>query len=318
MLERNVSLDILKLMMAVMVVGLHAEFLGDFSELGRYLTVNGIFRVAVPIFLIINGFYFYPVIINNNQYVWLKRVFILYLFWMIFYSWYWFYVPELSIVGVIKFIDKFVIGFWHLWYLSGLLGAAIVLNFFKKRTSAFLCALITLMFLVGVFIQYAGHYHLVENPSIDHWLNLPWSHRNFLLFSLPFFCSGYLINKHSLQNKITDNSALALSVLGLALLLAESYINFRQASEDRYFDNFFSLLFACPAVFIFFIKQNIMGRSKQISLYSSAIYYIHALVLLLLSKYINFGTLLALLGIAVSVIAAFVVIKVNEKVKFIL
>lgn len=318
MLERNLSLDILKLAMAFMIIGVHAEFLRDFSELGRYLTVNGIFRIGVPIFLVINGFYFYPVISNNNQYMWLKRIFILYLFWMLFYSWYWFYVPDLSIVGVIKFLDKFIIGFWHLWYLSGLLGAALVLIFLKRKTSVFLGALMALTFLAGVFVQYVGHYHLVKNPSIDHLLNLPWAHRNFFLFSFPFFCAGFLINKHSLQNKISDNAALMLGILGLALLIAESYLNFRQINEDRYFDNFLSLLFVCPAVFIFFIKQNIMGRSKQISLYSSAIYYIHALVLILLSKYINFGTLLTLLGIVVSVVAAFVVIKINEKLKFIL
>ena len=57
-MSRNIALDILKLSMAFMVVGLHAGFLGDFTSLGQYLTVNGLFRIAVPIFLIINGFIF--------------------------------------------------------------------------------------------------------------------------------------------------------------------------------------------------------------------------------------------------------------------
>lgn len=51
-MNRNFSLDILKLFMAFMVVGLHAGFLGDFTSLGEYLSVNGIFRIAVPIFLV--------------------------------------------------------------------------------------------------------------------------------------------------------------------------------------------------------------------------------------------------------------------------
>lgn len=304
--------------MALMVIGLHAEFLDDFSQLGRYLSVNGIFRMAVPIFLLINGFYFYPVIINNNRYRWLKRVFILYLFWMIFYSWFWFYVPNLSVSSIMKFIGKFVVGFWHLWYLSGLIGAAMVLIFLQRKTSAFLFSLAVLLFFVGVCVQYLGHYHIVKNLFVDHLFNLPWAHRNFLLFSFPFFCIGFLINKHSLQNKMTHKTALILSLLGLALLITEAYVNFRQASEERYLDNLASLLLVCPVTFIFFIKQKIVGRSQQIALYSSAMYYIHALLLILLSRYINMGTMLALSGVAVSIPAAFIVIKINEKLKFIL
>lgn len=53
-MERNVALDLLKLTMAAMVVGLHAGFLNDFSSLGYYITVNGIFRIAVPVFFVIN------------------------------------------------------------------------------------------------------------------------------------------------------------------------------------------------------------------------------------------------------------------------
>ena len=41
-LKRNITLDILKLVLAFMVVGIHAEFLADISILGQYLTVNGI------------------------------------------------------------------------------------------------------------------------------------------------------------------------------------------------------------------------------------------------------------------------------------
>ena len=47
---RNISLDIAKLSMAVMVVALHSEFLSEYSEALSYVVTNGIFRVAVPIF----------------------------------------------------------------------------------------------------------------------------------------------------------------------------------------------------------------------------------------------------------------------------
>ena len=53
-MQRNSTLDILKFIMAIMVVGLHARFLFETSSLGYHLTVQGIFRLAVPIFLLIN------------------------------------------------------------------------------------------------------------------------------------------------------------------------------------------------------------------------------------------------------------------------
>jgi hypothetical protein len=104
----------------------------------------------------------------------------------------------------------------------------------------------------------------------------------------------------------------------VGLLLAEAYVSFRQPNSDRYLDNLAALALACPACFIFFIKQTIVGRSKQIALYSSAIYYIQGLMLILLSAYIPVGTWLALVGIVLTVLAAAVVIIIHKQLKFIL
>lgn len=318
MVERNISLDILKLIMACMVVALHAEFLTGISELGRYLTVNGIFRMAVPIFLLINGFYFYPVLAAKRQHAWFKKVFILYLFWMLVYSAFWFYIPTLSIYGIGQFIFRFIIGFWHLWYLSGLIGAALVLLLLRKVSSFYLLLSSALTFLAGVAIQYGGHYHLIKYPLIDHLFNLPWFHRNFLVFSFPFFCVGFLIHKHSLHRTITVNTALLWALLGMGLLIAESYINFLQPNSDRYFENLVALIVVCPACFIFFVKQTIIGHSKQVALYSSAIYYIQGFILIWLSRYMPLGSWLTLTGILLSVMAASLVIAINRRLTFIL
>lgn len=318
MAERNISLDILKLIMACMVVALHAEFLADVSAVGRYLAVNGVLRIAVPIFLLINGFYFYPILVANNQRAWFNKVLVLYLFWMAVYSGLWFYVPEFSLFGIAQFIFRFLIGFWHLWYLSGLLGAGLVLMLLRKVSSFYLCVSIALTFLAGVLIQYIGHYHLIENAFIDHVFNLPWFHRNFLWFSFPFFCAGFLINKHSLHRRVSADTALILALLGAGLLIAESYFNYLRPNPDRYFDNLAALMLVCPACFIFFVKLTIKGRSKRVALYSSAIYYIQGLVLIGLSYYLPLGSRLAFAGIVLSVAAATVVIAIHRRLKFIL
>jgi len=318
-LSRNIALDILKLSMAFMVVGLHAGFLGDFTPLGQYLTVNGLFRIAVPIFLIINGFYFYSTLAKNKQINWLKRVLILYIVWMVFYSYFWFSIPDFSFVGLVNIARKVIIGYHHLWYISGMIGAAIILLILRGLPSSILTISIMLTFSGGVLIQYLGNYHIFEGKILDKLFNYHWFHRNMLLFSYPFFCIGYLINKHSLHKLLSFKSAGVLSVLGLLILLGESYVNYYQEGRDGGFDNFFSLLLACPFVFILFMKINISGKSKNIALYSSAIYFIHSFLLSVLRNFTELeATSLTLSVILTSAVASYFIIKANDRLKFIL
>ncbi len=317
--KRNVSLDILKLLMAFMVIGIHAGFLGEFSKLGEYLTVNGVFRIAVPVFFIINGFYFYPVLSKNNQLLWLKRIVILYLVWMTFYVYFWFNIPELTLYGFVELIGKFLIGYFHLWYVSGLIGAAIILIALRRVSSKYLVAIIAITFIIGVMIQYAGNYHFFSGTVLDKVFNFHWVHRNFLFLAFPFFCIGYLINKHTLYQKVSIERVMVLIVVGFSILFFESYINFYHADREESFDNFVSLIVVCPAIFILFIKQHISGHSKQVALYASAIYFIHVFVLSVLRHFADLhNTLLTIFGIVISIMISFLIIEGNKKFKFIL
>jgi len=318
-LNRNIALDILKLAMSLMVVGLHAGFLGEFTSLGQHLTVNGLFRIAVPIFFIVNGFYFYPVLSKNNQFSWLKRVFILYVFWMASYSYYWFFMPDFSFSEIFDLSITIIFGYHHLWYLSGIIGAAIILIILHRLPSFILVISIVLTFLGGVLIQYLGYYHIFEGGFIDELFNYSWFYRNMLFFSYPFFCIGYLINKHSLHNVVSFKSASILSVLGLFVLLSESYANYYLSGRDRGFDIFLSLLLVCPFIVILFLKSNISGSNKNISLYSSAIYFIHPFLLIVLRKHTGLGeTSLTLVTISTSVLISCFIIKAKKHLKFIL
>jgi hypothetical protein len=305
--------------MAFMVVGLHSGFLGDLSKAGHYLTVNGLFRVAVPVFLIINGFYFFEVISKNNQYAWLKRVIILYFLWTFFYSFFWFSTPEWSPIWIINFFHKIFIGYWHLWYIPGMFFAAVILLLFKRANSLFLSVSIALTFLSGVFIQYTGNYHLYAGSYLDILFNYHCSHRNFLFFSYPFLCIGYLINKHSLHNKVTLRSIWLYCFSGISLLIIESYINFHNPFREGGFDNFLSLLLVCPAIFILFMRLEVIGNSKMIALYSSAIYFIHIFVLIFFKKFTDLGnTRQTIAVIIVAGAASFFIIKANKRFKLIL
>ncbi len=43
--------------MTFVVLALHAGFLEEFSNFGNFVTTQGPFRIAVPVFLLVNGFF---------------------------------------------------------------------------------------------------------------------------------------------------------------------------------------------------------------------------------------------------------------------
>ena len=68
---RNQSLDLLKLLMAFLVMGIHGIIFSDINSYVSYIFVNGICRISVQVFLIISGYYLYNV---NDYKGFLKRI----------------------------------------------------------------------------------------------------------------------------------------------------------------------------------------------------------------------------------------------------
>jgi surface polysaccharide O-acyltransferase-like enzyme len=305
--------------MAFMVLGLHAGFLSDYSKSGEFLFVNGIFRIAVPIFFIINGYYFYSSLDNNTQATWLKKIATLYFIWMAFYAPIWFVVPYLESEPIANILITSIIGYHHLWYVSGLIGAALLLMLLKNINTLAMTSLIILTFLIGVIIQYSGNYHIFKDPEIDNILNTTWVHRNFIFLSFPFFCTGFLIKKHSLNNLFSNTHIIIGIVFSIIFLIIESFINLHAPGRDGAFDNYLTLIFVCPLIFIYFQKKYTEGKTKNIALYSSAIYFIHSFVLSLLRFITDLkGTVMTILAIVISVFISFYIIKLNKIVKIIL
>lgn len=320
MSNRNITLDILKISLAFMVVGLHAGFLSDITSLGNYLTVNGLFRIAVPIFFIINGFYFYQTVIKENTIQWFKRVLYLYVFWMLFYIYFWFRPSEVSFSEFGKIFTTLIMGYYHLWYLSGMFFAAILVFFIKKFSNKLILLSLLFTFIVGVFIQYGVIYLSCNNHVINEWFGCGRLHRNFLFFAFPFFIIGFLINKLSIHKYVSFRNSLILTIIGLILLLSESYFNYGFIdTRARGFDNFASLLLICPALFLLFINSTIQGKSKELALYATAVYFIHPLFISIYQKFTNLdATLLTLVTILSALISSYLLIKINTKLKFIL
>ncbi len=299
-----------------MVVGLHAKFLADITSAGSYMTVNGIFRIAVPLFLLISGFYFYPVLSNKRTTAWIKRVLYLYTFWMLFYSYIWFKPSELSFIS---FTIILFTGYHHLWYLPGMLGAAALVILLKNQSPILMLLIAFIAFTIGVTLQYIDNYRLLHGIELNQWFDYPWLHRNFIFFAYPFFCLGFLIHKLNLHEHTSITTSLILSIAGFMLLITESYSNYIEPTRNGGFDIFASLLVVCPAVFIFFMKLNFRGKSKELALYSAGVYFVHNFFLHAFYKFTNYnGVALTITVILLSIVATFFLIKINGRLRFIL
>ena len=66
--KRNLNIDYLKIILAICVVAIHTSPFDLFFEPIGYLAENGLLRVAVPLFFIMNGFYFSKVIEGEKKF----------------------------------------------------------------------------------------------------------------------------------------------------------------------------------------------------------------------------------------------------------
>lgn len=197
-MQRNVALDFFKILLAAMVVAIHSEVLNN-----NHFLVDGLFRIAVPIFFIINGyFFFYKINSIKDLSSWSKRVVLIYFFWMTFYLP--FYVTKINGAGWDYFQNLFItlfFGYGHLWYIPAMLLGGGVVYFFRPLNIYFSLAMLILLFVMGYAIEWVRIFN--SNSKVYeslNFINQYWVYRNGLFVGAPFIGVGYLIAKHSLAN----------------------------------------------------------------------------------------------------------------------
>lgn len=265
-MQRNISIDVLKLILSFFVIGLHISLLEDFDANLGFILNQGIFRIAVPVFLVINGYYFSNINDWEKYKKWIKRVFFLYLFWMFFYLPFW----------VSKDITKNFIyvfnGYFHLWYIIGLIYASFLLFLLRRINPHIHIILSFKLYSIGTLLQYL---HSFGGFTIETFV-----YRNFLFFCLPFLMIGFLIKKFENEKKL--NNVFYVFIL---LFFSELSIDLYLSGGKAIFDLLFTLLLICPVIFILVKKKILLRNNKNIGLVSSAIYFIHPSVLFILRKF---------------------------------
>ena len=282
--NRNRALDWLKLVMAMAVVGIHTEpFIDAYAPL-YYVLTQGIFRLAVPVFLMATGFYFSRMMENPGEMrSWVRRLLLLYAIWMVVYGMK--YLPRNTHPATfLQFGLTLLLGYWHLWYLvAACLGGA-MLYALRSRSDESLASVAAVLFFGGVCMQYLVAWFDLKNPvaspAFDHQVLC----RNFLFLGFPFLTAGYLISRNTWIARARISTVAGWLLVGLFSMCFESLENYGRYGIRQPFETLVSL--PLPAVSLFALMQKIcIARGPGfIGPLSTAIYLSHPLAILLLLR----------------------------------
>lgn len=303
---RNLSLDILKIILAFFVVFLHMNFLKESHPILSYILVNGIFRLAVPVFLIITGYYFFHIDNKEKLKKWLFRTLLLYVVWMVIYYSFWKNTDD--------FLLTIIFGYHHLWYLIGTFFSGIILFYLRKLSSGVLMAIIAVLFLTGYCIQVLGNLHILKNAN-DSLLNNYLMYRNFLFVCLPFLSIGFLVNKEKVSLSNIKYSSVWVFI-GCVLVGLEAYFNYIFISHENT-DILLSLFFTSPILFLYAQKRYVKSTSKILANLSTAIYFVHPFIMKS-SWFVEIKSFKVLILISVLIPVSIVLVFINKKLKYLL
>lgn len=305
-MKRNITLDYLKLLLSFLVIFIHIDNETFQNSVYNHLLAEGISRIAVPCFFIINGYFFFENVQHKKALLaYLRKLLFLFVIWNLVYLPFW-YESFLNDTLLYKLLLIFN-GYFHLWYLAALILVSILVYFINKMNfnGKFILSCSILFFVSGFLLQKFEN-RIAINASLE-FIKSDYISRNFLTIGFPFFYIGFYLKKYTLKIKL---SYLLLILLGAFSLLILEFLN----NEFQHFktDFLFSTLLLSPAIFLFAIHDKMRFDEIKINQYlnfaklSTNIYFVHVLVIFL------FPETFILLVFAISFILSVLLIKIKD------
>ncbi len=276
-LQRIHSLDYLKLALAVLVAFGHTYWLQSHPTPLAAMVGNGLMRTIVPLFCIASGYFFYVAVARGDGVKWLRRVLALYLFWMLIYLPFW--LNEVH--GLASLIKTLIFGYFHLWFMAGILVAGFGILLLRRITRAVaftaeipvLIAVAASCAMIGVTLQY---------------LNLIWDgaigvrkFANGIFMCFPFVTIGYLYGRQAMQQGLAmlppRRMVLTVAVVGAILIMTEGRLAQINWGNTTMLDIPLTAYIAAPALFLATLGTEMPPPALRLDPISAAIYFMHVI-----------------------------------------
>ncbi|MES2811414.1 MAG: acyltransferase [Bacteroidota bacterium] len=314
---RNNNIDILKIVLAFLVVALHlfpVSKLGGIAGLISYEIASGITRIAVPTFFLISG-YFLRNKLEDKAYLWkyAKRILLLYVVWQLIY------VPDLirfynlGWFSHFELVVKLIYGYWHLWYLLASVIAVAFLYWTQNWSTQTKGITIVLLLTFGYSFQI-----LIQSDALHRYLDIQLVYeligttRNFLFFAFPMMLLGTLYE--SWKNPISKIKKWFIPMWILLLLEVYCYYQFKVKAMD------FLIVLPLLSMLTFALvnESESIYEGKISATFSLGIYLCHPYVIRLVNEFLpqkTFG-LVVFKYVLICLIAIglwWIVDKINKK-----
>lgn len=269
-MERNSAVDPLRLVLATFVIALHMRFPGNVDGTLQDMLVNGIYRIAVPGFAVIAGYFFLNAMVQGRAAQYIKRILGLYALWTIIYlPMWWGDLEDLKDVIKITFF-----GYYHLWFLLGLAIAALILLAVRRLnlSNTFIFILAMSCAAAGALVQYVAMHHQGIPLEI---------YRNGVFSIFPYFAIGWLIAscKDTFPLRRTP-LAIRVAVFGTCLLApAMESLLWLCIRGEIAVDNMLCLPIVAPVMFLVALQTTGHWSGKKMAETATFVYLIHIMVM---------------------------------------
>lgn len=284
------GLDLLKFLVAFLVIANHTSPFVSFSPQLDFLFSGVLTRIAVPIFFMSTGFFYFrkwtgdPLRDNKALYGYLKKIGKLYFTAILIYIplnvYTGYFTKEFTLYSLLKDV-VFDGTFYHLWYLPALMLGIMVTSFlYKKMPMPFVLAAAAFLYFIGLLGD--SYYGLVAGTGISQMYDVMFHVFDYTrngLFNAPVYLAlgALAARKQTFQTNPIINGILFM--VSLDLMLIEG-IFLHYAGIPRH-DSMY--IFALPAsYFLFQWAFSWKGKSnKRFREWRVWIYLLHPMAIVL-------------------------------------
>lgn len=312
--DYNKTLDIVKLIATILIVGSHSLPLFSNQVLNFYYG-QWFFRFCVPLFFLASG-YFFSNMDKNHKKEYIERIFIIYLISAIIYIPLEIYNHE-SISHILYFL---LFGYGHLWYLSALFIGLVLLYYFDNGKKKVYYLIIPLMLIGILFGEYYKLLNLNVLNQIHDFLYYLGTARNSLFFAFPILLIGsWIRTKKEILLKKKNVLYICLLIASAIISFIECFLLNKSLRNGIYLDMTIFNIFFPIILFILClkIKNNIKeSRAKNIRKLCDYVYIVHLYIV----YYVRFGLKVELfkgfiLVLVISFIISWILFLIIKRIK---
>lgn len=280
-MERNKAIDLTKFVMSICIIGIHSQIFKNMSLSLYNVIPMGIMRIAVPLFFVISGYYFYQRLQQGketkNYISSLVKLFLIFeAIELVLYLPAYMMQGEFNIFLYLwKSLSTGLGGAY--WYIISLIISFVVVKQSWKKQKILPIMIVGIMLYLIVFSvdSYAGLFDGTTIQKVASIHTLIWTWPQAGLCSSLFFVS---LGAYIYQKKPQFKVSLIHVLLSIALLGAEAY--FLQSSIALDANCYLTLFICVPVIFLYLLQHPYISfETKQLGQMSTYIYMSHPIVL---------------------------------------